>query len=301
MKERDLIRLIRDRCPAAPGIRVGIGDDAAVLDGEGPLVVTTDLLVEGTHFRSDDPPEKVGRKALAVSLSDVAAMGCHPVGAVLAVALRAGQADDWAVRMVEGLVRLAEEFGVPLVGGDTTETTGSATLTSTVFGRPPPGREPVLRSGARAGQRLLVTGSLGGSLAGRHLTFRPRVDEALELVGRATPGALIDLSDGLATDARHLAEESGVGVRIDETLVPVSEAARAAGGDPLHHALTDGEDFELLFTLDPDEAEAVAAGGLAGTAVSVIGWITEGDAEVRLRRRDGSEEALAAEGYEHFR
>ncbi|MEN8152121.1 MAG: thiamine-phosphate kinase, partial [Planctomycetota bacterium] len=273
----------------------------AVLEGDGPLVVTTDLLVEGTHFDGADDPALVGRKALAVSLSDVAAMGCRPAGAVLAVALRPEQSGDWALAFIRGLLDLAEEFDVPLIGGDTTETSGPAALTSTVFGRPPAGGAPILRSGARPGHRLLVTGALGGSLGGRHLTFVPRVEEALALVSIAAPGAMIDLSDGLATDAHHVAAESGVALWIRADAVPVSDAARDAGGDALRRALTDGEDFELLFTLPEEEAGIVAAAGLAGTAVTVVGEVIAGEPGVTLVHPDGSLVPLEAEGYEHFR
>jgi len=299
MKERELIRRIRERIPGGEGLRVGIGDDAAVFDGGGRLVVTTDMLVEETHFRRDDAPRAVGRKALAVSLSDVAAMGCRPIGAVLAVALRAEQSDDYALALIDGVADLAAEYGVPLMGGDTTATTGPAVLASTVFGRAPEGGEPVLRSGAKPGQSVLVTGSLGGSRSGRHLTFTPRVDEALELVAQFRPGAMIDLSDGLSTDAAHVAAESGVRIRLSADRIPVADAAR--DGDPLTRALSDGEDFELLFTLDESAAREVERTGLAGTPVHIVGEVLAGEPGVVLATADGRERVLRPEGYEHFR
>jgi thiamine-monophosphate kinase len=299
MKERELIRRIRERIPSAPGVLVGIGDDAAVFEAHGRLVVTTDLLVEQTHFRSDDPPYDVGWKALAVSLSDIAAMGCRPIGAVLAVALRDEQSDDYALSLIDGVADLATEFGVPLMGGDTTATVGPAVLTSTVFGRAPEGRDVVLRSGARPGQSVLVTGALGGSLAGRHLRFVPRLAEAQELCERFRPGAMIDLSDGLSTDASHIAAESGVHIRLFAGRVPVADAA--GPDDPLGHALSDGEDFELLFTLDAEEARRAESAGLAGTAVRIVGEVIAGNPGVTLVGEDGAERPLGAEGYEHFR
>jgi thiamine-monophosphate kinase len=304
MKERDLIRFVRERCPPGPGVLTGIGDDAAVIEGPGgePLVITTDLLVEGTHFRSTDDPEQIGRKALAVSVSDIAAMGCAPKAAVLAVAFRPEQSEDFARAVLAGVTAVAREFAVPLVGGDTTMTSGPAVLVSTVVGGPPEGGRPVLRSGATAGEKVLVTGRLGGSLSGRHLVFPPRLPEALELVEIARPGALIDLSDGLSTDAGHVATASGVGIRIVADRIPVSAAALDAGDErtPLDHALSDGEDFELLFTLPADAAARVARAGLAGTEVNVVGDIIEGPARVLIVGADGKEEVLRAGGYEHF-
>jgi thiamine-monophosphate kinase len=296
MRELDLIQRIRERHGSASGVETGIGDDAAVLRTAGGdrLVVTTDLLVEGTHYRPGDPARDVGRKLVMVSVSDVAAMGCRATGALVAVALRREHMGEWALDLLAGIEGAAAECGVPLIGGDTTETTGPAALCSTVIGEAPPGRRPVLRSGAVPGHALLVTGDLGGSLAGRHLRFRARQAEALELVGRCEPGAMIDVSDGLSTDAWHLARESGVTIRIAPDQVPVSPVAQGLA-DPLRHALEDGEDFELLFTVPAAAAEEIERSGLAGTPVTRIGEVLEGDVQVLL-----GDEPLDAGGYEHF-
>jgi thiamine-monophosphate kinase len=237
---------------------------------------------------------------VAVSLSDVAAMGCRATAAFLAVALRRDHPDSFVAGLLAGARAVAAEYGVPLAGGDTTETTGPVVLCSTLLGEPPPGREPVLRSGARPGDALLVTGSLGGAGRERHLTFPPRLAQAAELVARWHPRAMIDLSDGLSTDARHLAEESGVSIRLIASAIPRS---RAAGAEPeaLAAALSDGEDFELLFTVPEEEAEPLARAGLAGTAVTRIGSVAAGPARVTLAGTDGTEEELLAGGYEHFR
>jgi thiamine-monophosphate kinase len=304
MKELDLIRHVRELCPPSGDLETGIGDDAAVIRiGAETVVLTTDMLVEGVHFLPDDPPRDVGWKALAVSVSDVAAMGAKATAAVIAVALRPDVPDDRVRDLLAGIRAAAAAADVPLAGGDTTGTSGPLTITSTVLGRPLPGKRPVLRSGARPGQALLVTGSLGGSLAGRHLRFVPRQAEALTLVERATPGAMIDLSDGLSTDAWHLARESGVTLRIRADRVPVSDAARAAddGRSGLDHALTDGEDFELLFTVSETEAAAIVREGLAGTPVTRIGEVAPGGPAVVLVDADGDEEPLPPRGWEHLR
>jgi thiamine-monophosphate kinase len=295
VKERELIDWIRGRTPVSPHVLVGIGDDAAVLETEGRLVVTTDTLVEGTHFATGDPPVAVGRKTIAVSLSDVAAMGCRPVAAFLAVALRAEQSGAFAQGVLEGALDIAREFDVPLAGGDTTGTTGPAVLTSTLLGTAPVGRQPVLRSGAKPGEKLLVTGALGGSRAGRHLSFVPRLREARELVSTARPGGMIDLSDGLSTDAWHLAEESRVLIHLFADRIPVSPEAAGLGS-----ALDDGEDFELLFTLPASMARLVQETGLAGTPVTIIGDVLEGGPSVRIVDEEGGERELAPGGYEHF-
>lgn len=302
VKELELIRRIRAASLTGGRVTTGIGDDAAIVDAPGGVfVLTTDLIVEGTHFRKDDPARAVGRKALAVSLSDVAAMGCRATAAFLAVALRRDLPADYAEELLAGVRAIAAEFDVPLAGGDTTETSGPVVLCSTVTGEPFPGRAPVRRAGARPGEVVLVTGELGGSLAGRHLGFVPRLREAEALVGKFAPGAMIDLSDGLSTDARHVAEESGVTIVVAADRVPVAPAAGRAG-DPaaLAAALNDGEDFELLFTLPADQADAACAEGLAGTRVTRIGEVVAGGATVRIRRPDGREEELRAGGYEHF-
>jgi len=306
LRELEIIRFIRERVADAPGVPTGIGDDAAVLSvaGVDRTVVTTDLLLEGTHFASEDDPALVGRKAIAVSLSDVAAMGCRPAAALLAVGLAREHAREYVEGLLEGARAVCAEYDVPLVGGDTTESRGPAVLCSTVLGVPPEGCVPVLRSGARPGDDLYVTGRLGGSLAGRHLRFPPRVKEALALVAGFSPTAMLDLSDGLSTDAWHLARESGVTLRIQAAFLPVSDRAANAkdARSALDHALNDGEDFELLFTLPASEdPDRLTGEGLAGTRVTLIGSVAEGPPAVTIGRDDGTEEEVVEGGYEHFR
>ena len=254
MAEFDYIRAIRARVRTNERVAVGIGDDCAVLDlADRRLLVTTDMLLDGSHFRFEDAgPRRVGRKALAVNLSDIAAMGGRPIAAVVSLGLPRRGAGRIADELFEGMQPLADEFGTALVGGDTNTWTGPLVVSITVFGEPGPAG-PILRSGARPGDWLLVTGPLGGSLLGKHLDFTPRVREALALQEHCTPHAMIDLSDGLAGDIGHLCEESGCGAILFAGAIPIAAAVAALDGSPLLHALTDGEDFELAFAVAPDE------------------------------------------------
>jgi thiamine-monophosphate kinase len=283
---------------------LGPGDDCALVRAPGVIALTIDTLLEGVHFPPETPARLVGRKAAAVSLSDVAAMGMRPLGLLLAAALPEGWSMARARALFEGARKLAADFGAPIVGGDVTSWRGRLVLTTTVFGREGPGR-PVRRSGARPGQRVLVTGTLGASLeTGKHLRFTPRVHEALELVGKSHPTAMIDVSDGLARDLWHITRESGVGAVVDAPSVPIASAlrrgAKARPREALRRALSDGEDFELLFTLPARLAAKVVTKGLSGTPVTDVGEIVRGGG-LSLRWADGSVEPLEPLGYEHFR
>lgn len=287
--------------PTGP-LRVGIGDDAAVLDlpaGEG-LILTTDMLLDGVHFDSQQHPlDLIGRKSLACSLSDVAAMACLPTAAVVAVALPAGMQLAQAEQIHAGIKELAEEFGCPLAGGDVTSWSHPLAVTVTVLGQSPPGRQPVLRSGARVGDRIYLTGPVGGSLLGRHLTFTPRVALVDRLAHAAKLHAMIDVSDGVATDLQHVCRESGVGAEVDaaamETMIhPDAQRAAELDGRPaLEHALQDGEDFELLIATDHDLE------GLAGCeSVRCVGRCV--DRGLWLVHPDARREPLVPRGYQHF-
>jgi thiamine-monophosphate kinase len=299
MRERQLIEYVRrlagGRRP--PWLPVGIGDDAAVVapPGDGRVVLTTDMLIAGTHFLPQTPAEQVGYKAVARCLSDLAAMASRPLCTLAAIAFGPEPPAGGHERLVRALWETGRRFGAPLIGGDVSSIAGPLTLAVTALGTVlPPG--PVLRSGARPGDALCVTGRLGGSLRGRHLTFVPRVDAALELAARCPVHAMIDVSDGLSTDALHIAEESRVGLVIEASAIPVSE--EAGPQDALRHALDDGEDYELLFCVPPRDAEALAASGLAGVSVSVIGRVTDGP-ECALVHPGGAREPLRSGGWEH--
>jgi thiamine-monophosphate kinase len=258
-------------------VLLGPGDDTAALrvHGDRPLLVTTDMLLEGSCFLLEGPgaatPRQVGRKAMAVNLSDVAAMAGRPFAAVVSVGLprRGGRA--LAEEVYLGLREVADQFATAVVGGDTNTWQGPLVLSVTLLGEATE-RGPVRRAGARPGDWLLVTGPLGGSILGKHLDFTPRVREALELHARADLHAMIDVSDGLAADVNHLCEESGCGAVLRAESVPIAPAALGNGRSPLEHALGDGEDFELVFALAADDArKLLAEQPVAGIRLSHVG------------------------------
>ena len=285
--EFDFVRWVRAHTPPAPGVLVGPGDDCAVLAPfPGPLVVTTDVLTEGVDFvLAAAGPAAVGYKAMTANLSDLAAMAAGPVAAVVGLVLpRAGDTRAVAEGVFGGLRRAADQFGVAVVGGDTNTWAGGLVVSVTLFGYATP-RGPVLRSGAKVGDRVFVTGPLGGSLAadggGRHLTPVPRVAEALALHQLVDLHAMADISDGLAADLGHILDASRCGVELAAAAIPVhpDAVARAAdtGRTPLAHALTDGEDFELVFTVSEADAATVRAGPVpvseVGRVIAAGAWL----------------------------
>jgi thiamine-monophosphate kinase len=261
MSEFAYIDWVRRSTPADPRVLIGPGDDTAALrlTAGAPCLVTTDMLLEGTCFLlAEAGPRAVGRKAMAVNLSDIAAMAGRPVAAVVSVGLPRQGGRALAEELYRGLREVADAFGTAVVGGDTNSWNGPLVIAVTVLGEATP-RGPVRRSGARPGDWLLVTGPLGGSIRGKHLNFIPRVREALELHALADLHAMIDISDGLAADVNHLLEESRCGAVLRAEAVPITEEARRMtdGRSPLEHALSDGEDFELVFAVTPDDARAL--------------------------------------------
>ncbi|MSR60174.1 MAG: thiamine-monophosphate kinase [Planctomycetaceae bacterium] len=300
--EFDYIAWIRSQAAHHQRLSVGIGDDAALIafPPPGNCLVTVDMLMEGVDFLIPQAtPRQIGRKSLAVNLSDIAAMAGRPVACVTSVALPRRGGMELGRGLFEGLAALADEFGVALAGGDTNTWDGPLVISITVLGEPT-GRGPVLRSGARPGDWILATGSFGGSLAGRHLDFTPRVREAQALHQAAQLTAMIDVSDGLAADLGHILDESGVGAIVDEAAIPISAAAADTtdGRTPLEHALGDGEDFELLLTVSPDEGQRLLELSLGGTPLTRIGRITT-EAGCRLLTRDGQLEPLPGLGWKH--
>lgn len=303
MSEFELIRRIQERLPArSPGIVLGSGDDCALLDPEGRRVlVTTDAVVEGVHFEPGARPEDVGYKAVATNLSDVAAMGGQPWAMVATYGLPAGLPADHGDRLLSGMLEAAAPHGVALVGGDIVASR-VLWVSVTLLGQDVLGRV-VTRAGARPGDLLLVTGELGGSILGRHLRPVARVAEGLALNRDWRPTAMIDLSDGLAGDLRHVCRLSGVGAEIEARSLPVSaaakELARRTGRAPWEHALTDGEDYELLFAIAPAEAEALVARPPFETPLTRVGRVLPREAGIVLVRPDGSRGPLDLAGYEH--
>lgn len=303
--EREMIRRMARLLPGREDVRVGIGDDAAVvaLEGEGPdLLLTSDAVIEHTHFLPDTDPEQVGRKAMGRVLSDLAAMGGEPLWALLDVAAPPDTPVERLESLCRGAGRLADEYGVAVAGGDTAS---GPVLEVHVFavGAVPRGAA-VLRSGAKPGDIVCVTGALGGSLGGRHLDFEPRIEQGLWLREGRWAGAMIDVSDGLVTDLSHIAERSGVGAEIEADRIPLSAAAREAKGGrtPLEHALYDGEDFELLFTVPAARYEALATSweDVFDLPCTAIGRITEAGGRLVIIGSDGRREEAADRGYEHF-
>jgi len=266
--ETEFVRWLRDHLPANPRMPLGLVDDAAIvaLSGDPRVVVTTDLLTEGVDFHlAQDDPRRIGRKAIGANLSDLAAMAARPLAAVVAVALpRDGggglSALELAKAIYEGILPLAAEFELAITGGDTNTYDGPLVISATLFGQVTK-QGPLTRAGGQPGDRLIVTGELGGSILGHSFDFTPCVREALLLAERYELHAGMDISDGLALDLSRLAEASGCGAVVCTDRVPISAAARKlAGGDAaaaLGHALGDGEDFELLLAVSPDVAEAM--------------------------------------------
>ncbi|MBN1256374.1 MAG: thiamine-monophosphate kinase [Planctomycetes bacterium] len=306
MNELDLIAWLRQRLRMRPDVIAGPGDDCAILNTSdcALLAATTDSLLEGKHFTASDDPRAVGYKTVAVSLSDLAAMGCSPRWALAGLGLRRGAGEDWVKGFAEGLIGCAEEYGLSLVGGDFTSSDAPTSITLTALGAPFPGG-PIYRSGAQAGDLLIVTGSLGGSLSGRHLGFIPRLQES-EFLCKNYGGhlhAMIDLSDGLALDLRRVCAESGVGAQVEADSIPVSkEAQELATTDnlsPLAHALSDGEDFELLCALAPESWESLAASWPFTAKLTKLGFFTPASDGLLLVKSSGETCPLPEGGFIH--
>jgi thiamine-monophosphate kinase len=302
MSEFAFIDWLRRRTPADPRVQIGPGDDTAALrlSSGATCLVTTDMLLEGSCFvLAEAGPRRVGRKAMAVNLSDIAAMAGRPVAAVVSVGLprRVGRA--LAEGLYLGLREIADAFDTGVVGGDTNSWDGPLAVSVTLIGEAT-GTGPVRRSGAQPGDWLMVTGPLGGSILGKHLDFTPRVREALLLHQTVRLKAMIDVSDGLAADVNHLCQESGCGAILRADSIPVAEAARRMPGDlsPLDHALGDGEDFELAFAVSPEDGAALLEKQpLSGTTLAKIGEFV-GDKVLWLEEA-GRRTSLEPRGYVH--
>ncbi len=309
MNEFELIEKLTRSLPANKYVVTGSGDDCAVLDLGLPdklLLFKTDALVEGTHFRTSAPPEKIGHKALARCLSDIAAMGGTPIAALITIALPKNFDVAFVEAIYSGINALARKHDVAIAGGETTTNPECILISVALLGLVPRGKA-VLRSGAEAGDALFVTGELGGSLAARHLEFEPRLAQGRWLAENFQLHAMIDLSDGLAGDLRHILKASRVGAELLTTAIPISRAAKLASKaessakPPLLAALTDGEDFELLFTIAGKDAVPLLDAWkkeFPKTPLTCIGKITAGEG-ITLRDKSGAR-PLTAHGYEHF-
>lgn len=288
---------------------VGAGDDCAVLDLGIPgqwLLFKTDAVVEGIHFDEKASPEQIGRKALARCLSDIAAMAGTPTAALITLALPKTFDGGFLEKIYEGMNQLAAEHGVAIVGGETTTNPERILISISLLGTVAK-EKCVLRSGAKAGDAVFVSGELGGSLSARHFNFEPRLNEARWLAGNFAVHSMIDVSDGLAGDLRHLLQASHVGAELRASAIPISRAARlqaraeSSAKPPLLAALTDGEDFELLFTISSREAVLLLDAWkkqFPKVRLSCIGKITE-SLGLHLRDEKGVR-LLSAHGYVHF-
>jgi thiamine-monophosphate kinase len=287
--EEGLLRLLTGRWRAKSArVLTGVGDDCAVLRGSGRnqfLIFKTDAVVENVHFTRKAAPEKIGRKALARAVSDLAAMGASPVAAVITLGVPADESPRRLQAIYRGIERAAKKYGVELVGGETTRA-AQLFLSVALLGECR-GYRPVLRSGARAGDLIFVTGRLGGTQAGRHLAFEPRLAEGQWLARKKLASALMDLSDGLGADLPRLARASGVDFVLEEKAIPRARGASLAA------ALNDGEDYELLFTVRPSHAETLKKTWPFSTPVHCIGLMRS-----RPRSSKGS---FFAHGFDHFK
>lgn len=319
--EFGFIDFIKEHFKAPDGV-MGIGDDCAVLptypisEGPGELLVSTDLLMEGVHFlRKESSPEDIGWKAAAVNLSDIAAMGGSPVATFLSIALPKDAQGEWAERFIKGYAEISNLFDVPLLGGDTTSSLRDIAINVCVLGRCPSGKA-ITRSGARPGDVIYVTGPLGDSAAGlqailknlertedvatlihRHKRPQPRIQAASDLIATDLVGAMMDISDGIASDLRHILKASGVGAIVELDRLPLTEefmrVCKEQNWNAYELATGGGEDFELLFT---------APAGLEKRTdiitVYPIGRIVEGSG---LQWFDGGGRTdFDTTGYEHF-
>jgi thiamine-monophosphate kinase len=311
LRERKLIQKIRQSVKGARTLVRGIGDDCAVLrvPAGHELLVTTDFTVENVHFRRDwQGPERVGWRCLTRGLSDIAAMGGEPLAAFLSLAVARDVSQSWVDGFLKGLLKLAEKFEVPLAGGDTAQSAGGIQADIVVVGSVPRGKA-VLRSGAKAGDHIYVTGELGGSAAALanlmesktakardfRLSPEPRVAVGQWLRRRGMVSAMIDLSDGLSADLDHICEESGVGAEIEAEAIPRAQEKRRKTMVALESALHGGEDYELLFT-----SAAAIPHEVAGIRVTRIGRTTRSTG-MRLIGLGGKSRLLQVRGWEHFR
>jgi thiamine-monophosphate kinase len=323
--EKTLIAQVRRMATPAknPAVLTGIGDDCAVLrllPGRGKekdTLVTTDFTLEGIHFRRDwHSAESVGHRCLARGLSDIAAMGGEPAAAFLSLALPRDLPQSWVGRFARSLIGLAERYSVTLAGGDTAESPNGILADIVVVGTVPRGKA-VLRSRARPGDRIYVSGELGGSAAAvwqmrkkpnrklnpreypRHFFPEPRIELGRVLCEKGLASAMIDTSDGLSTDLAHICEESGVGAELQAEAIPRAGVGKPAREVDLQFALHGGEDYELLFTAPRGKR---IPSHIAGVPITHIGHITRGRGrKIFLMNRSGVGYELQPRGWEHFR
>lgn len=307
--EFELITRLKSGLPTNDSVIVGAGDDCAVIDagvsGKWQLH-KTDAIVEGIHFTREAAPEKVGHKALGRALSDIAAMAGTPRWATVTLGLSDGFDGEMVEAIYEGINRLAKRHEVAVVGGETVSNPERLAISVAVVGEVDR-TKCVLRAGAKPGDGIWATGELGGSLEGHHLDFSPRLAEGRWLAEHFLPSSMIDLSDGLAGDLGHLLDAANAGAELLENALPIRREARLraresdAAKPPLIAALTDGEDYELCFTLGQGNAVALLdqfRKAFPDTPISCIGRIIE-EPGLKIKQKDGTKE-FATRGFVHF-
>ncbi|WDQ18845.1 thiamine-phosphate kinase [Rhodopirellula sp. P2] len=281
--EQSFLAYLRGRTRQLPQVAVGIGDDAAVIDWPGASssdqpsvrqVACTDQILDGVDFRSGEQSlADIGFKAMAINLSDIAAMGATPASALVTLALPSENATEIAGEVYEGILEAAQKYQVAIAGGDLSTYDGPLSISITVLGWV---EKPWLRTGAEEGDALFVTGSLGGSLLGRHLRPEPRVELAAKLKEKVSVHAAIDVSDGFSLDLDRMLAASRMGAELELESLPISDAAHqlseTSGRTPLEHAWSDGEDFELIFCVSPEEASIVESTDW-GVSVTRVGKV----------------------------
>jgi thiamine-monophosphate kinase len=308
VKEFELIDRLIPLLPGNKGTLVGAGDDCAVLDVGMPgklLLFKTDAVVEGVHFTQDDGWVRVGRKAISRALSDIAAMAGEPLSALVTLGLPSDFDFKKVKEIYQGIQERAAMFGVSVSGGETVRSTQGVFLSISMVGWVPQSRL-LLRKNMRTADALFVTGDLGGSRSGKHLDFIPRIEQAKWLADRFEIHALMDVSDGLAGDLQRLIEASGLGIELLSEAIPVSKEAKKAaqqgGASALNRALSDGEDFELLFTVPASVAVELLDAWkkrFPDLKLSCIGKVVS-ERGVRVLSRSGRFTNLDCHGYDHF-
>ncbi|MDR4504533.1 MAG: thiamine-phosphate kinase [Candidatus Scalindua sp.] len=306
MKEFTFINWIKKQQKRDKNIAIDIGDDCASIkiNDSNLLLITSDMLVEGTHFElKKTSAGQVGRKSIACSISDIAAMGCIAKYAVVSLCFPQETKTRFAKELFMGMKAIADEFDIKIIGGDVVSNKHLFAVNVTMLGENS-GLKPVTRAASRVGDAVLVTGTLGGSIVKKHLTFTPRLREGFILNKKFKINAMIDISDGLVADLHHILVASGTGAELYEDKIPVSSDAdrlsRKTGRSAFDHALYDGEDYELLFTLSEAESVKLLDSNVFSTRLSRIGRIkkTRG---IDLYHSNGEVKELLPMGYEHFK
>lgn len=304
--EFGLIERLKNLMPSSPAVIVGAGDDAAVLVSpkkDRNVLLSCDTVVEGIHFASGTEPGRVGRKAVAAALSDIAAMGGIARAALVSISLPPGTDLSYVEGIYRGIAGLAGEYGVGVAGGDTVRSLSGISITVSVIGEVEESCL-ALRSGAKIDDAILVTGWLGGASMGKHLDFEPRMKEARFLVENFNVHSMIDISDGLASDLMKVADASGVGVRLLEKRIPFSPSiAGLPPGEGLERALNEGEEFELLLTMERMESRKARAlfDERFPIPLTRIGDVTDIRGPIVVQRKDGSFRSVEPGGYDHFK